>query len=185
MAVYRRSTLWRLGSDPVTRLWSGFGDLDAPPDALDPTGARYRGAGALLDVPALKVLLNGLADRQDFSVSGVSPETVRLALEDRDTIRDAALHVGYVLFDREWQVLAGPVWEWRGVADTITITREDGEAGGTRTISLSVRSDQADRSNPRLAWWTDADQRRRSAGDRFCSRVAGLNQGSSRRFGPR
>lgn len=185
MAVYRRSILWRLGADPVARLWSGVGNLNIPAHPLDPAGATYRGAGALLNVPTLKQLINGVADRCEFTVSGVSAETLRLALEDRYTIRGAPLHVGYINFDKDWQVDGLPVWEWQGVADTLTTAREATDTGGQRSITLSVASANTDRSDPVLSWWTDADQRRRSPTDAIFSHVAGINAGTTRRWGPR
>lgn len=185
MATFRRSILWRLAADPVCRLWSGAGWLDMPGDDLDPGGARYFGAGALLQVPALKTLMNGLADRQSFGLSGVSAETIRLALEDRETVEGASLHVGYVDFDREWQVDGGAVWTWEGVADVLSIESKGDDGGRQRTISLSVASADVLRAVPQLAWFTHADQQRRSPGDNFFDRVAQLSAGATRRFGPR
>jgi hypothetical protein len=183
MAVYRRSILWRLASAPVCRLWSGVGDLAVPANPIDPSPTIYTGAGALLTVPALKQLINGIADRADFTVSGVSAETARLALEDRDTVEGASLHVGHIRFDADWQVLGPPVWEWEGRADLLITTREGPDRGGTRSITLSVAAANTDRANPALAWWTDADQRRRSPTDAIFSHVAGINAGSTRRWG--
>lgn len=185
MAVYRRCILWRLACDPVARLWSGIGDLPVPADHVDGTGGVYRGAGALLSVPALKQLMNGLAERVDFQISGVTADTVRLAIEDRHTIKGAELRVGYVNLDDDWQVITAPVWNWKGRADILTTDRQSSEIGGQRTITLSVAATDTDRANPPLAWWTDADQRRRSPTDAIFDRVAGLQAGSTRRFGAR
>lgn len=185
MATHRRAIVWRLASDPIARLWSGFGDLDVPPDDADPNGARYKGAGALLQVPELKQMMNGLADRVDFSISGVNAQTLRLALEDRDTVAGALLTVGHVTFDRAWQIEDSPVWTWRGVADVLSIDSQSTDAGRERTITLSVASADTARSNPSLTWFTDADQRRRSPDDTIFDRVAGITAGSTRRFGPR
>ncbi|MBM3928174.1 MAG: hypothetical protein FJ335_06930 [Sphingomonadales bacterium] len=132
-------------------------------------------------MPALKQLINGIADRVDFTVSGVSSETLRLALEDRETIKNAALHVGYVSFDADWQIMGPPTWEWQGIADYLTTGRTEDQ----RTITLSVRSANQDRDVPALSWFTDADQRKRSPTDSFFDRVASLSAGSTRRFGPR
>jgi hypothetical protein len=185
MATHRRAIVWRLAADPVAALWSGLGWLDTPPDDLDPNGRRFIGAGALLQVPELKQMMNGLADRVDFSISGVNAQTLRLALEDRDTIAGAALAVGHVTFDRNWQIEGSPVWTWRGVADVLSIDSQSMDAGRERTITLSVASADTARSNPGLTWFTDADQRRRSPDDAIFDRVAGISAGLTRRFGPR
>lgn len=185
MTVYRRSYIFRLASDPVARLWTGWGALDTPADAVDPAGARWIGAAGILALPALKALINGTAERVRFSLSGVSEETVRLATEDRATVRGAELRLGYVDFDQRWQ-LTGPIrWEWLGVADVITVESAASGRGRTRTISLSVASADTLRSNPNFAFYTDADQRKRSPTDAFCNQVANISLGMTRRFGPR
>jgi hypothetical protein len=104
MATYRRSILFRLAADPIARFWSGYGDLDVAADTIDPEGARYIGAGALLDVPALKALVNGAADRLDFVLEGVSGHTLRLAQEDAATVKDALVLIGEQSFDADWPI---------------------------------------------------------------------------------
>ena len=184
MAVYRRSILWRLACTPAARLWSGIGDLPIPGNALDAPGAIYRGAGTLLQVPALKALMNGLADRVEFAVSGVSADTVRLAIEDRHSVQGAQLDVGYVTLDDDWHP-AAVVWQWRGFADILTTKSDPNEQGRQRTITLSVASADTLRSNPQISRYTDADQRRRSPTDAIFSHVAGIAAGNTRRFGPK
>jgi hypothetical protein len=183
MASYRRSILFRLAADPISRLWSGYGPLDIT-DSLDPGGARYHGVGALLNVPALKLLINGTADRIEFQLSGVADETVRLAQEDVETIKDALVLIGEQGFDADWQVDGPPVWLWRGFADVLFIDSADGANGRERTIRLSVRSADTFRANPLPSYYTDADQRRRSPTDAICSHVAQISVGARRRFGP-
>jgi hypothetical protein len=56
--------------------------------------------------------------------------------------------------------------------------------GRTRTVSLSVGTDETGRSRAPIALFTDADQRRRSPTDAFFDHVAGITAGTSRRFGP-
>ena len=185
MATHRRAIVWRLACDPVAWIWSGWGWLDTPPDDYDAEGARYIGAGSLLDLPELQQMMNGLADRVDFSISGVSAETLRLALEDRATVEGALLTVGHVTFDRDWQIEGAPVWTWRGRADVLTIDSQASENGRQRTITLSVASADTLRSNPTLTWFTHADQLRRSSTDNIFDRVAGISAGITRRWGPK
>ncbi|TKD50226.1 hypothetical protein [Sphingomonas baiyangensis] len=181
----RRSIVFRLASDPVCYLWSGHFDLPVSADALDPEGAIYKGAGELLSVPALKQLINGAADRLDFVVSGVSAETIRLAGEDRDSVKGALVTIGYVEFDADWQIVGPASWDWRGIADTLATSNEPTDNGRERQIILSVRSTDTRRSNPAPAYYTDADQRKRSPTDAIFSEVAGISVGVTRRFGPR
>jgi hypothetical protein len=184
MATYRRSYLFRLGSDPVCWLWTGHGPLETPADIVDPSGATWSGAAELLSIPALKALINGVAGRYTFSLSGVTDETARLAVEDRDTVDGAEVRIGYVDFDAAWQV-ADVVWEWLGVADVLTVDSQPSDTGRTRTISVSVASSDTKRSNPQLAFFTAADQAKRSPDDAFCDQVAAISVRVTRRFGPR
>lgn len=182
--IYRRSVLFRLGSDPVVRLWSGFGDLPIPANAHDDATEIYRGAGALLQVPAVKQLINGVADRVDFTLSGVNAATIALAIEDRDTVQGAAVALGYASFDDAWQVET-VAWQWLGIADVLKVESNATQDQRTRSITLSVAASDTARANPQLAWFTDADQRRRSPTDAFFSHVAGISQGTTRRWGPK
>lgn len=184
MPTYRRSYLFRLGSDPVCRLWSGIGPLETPSDAVDPEGASWSGAGELVSIPSLQALINGAAGRYTFGLSGVSEETLRLALEDRDTVEGADLRIGYVDFDDAWQISA-VVWEWLGIADVLTVDSSGSSEGRTRSIALSVSSSDTRRSNPQLGFFTAADQAKRSPTDRFCDQVAAISQRVTRRFGPK
>lgn len=184
MADYRRSVLFRLDCDPVAALWSGHGWLDTPADFIDGGGRRWSGAGALLNVPALKILVNGAADRLDFVLSGATAEIVNLVREGRDSVKDADVHIGYVLFDRQWQYQTH-AWEWTGKADVLTTNNAPSETGRSRTVNLSVRSADTFRANPQPAYFTDQDQRRRSPTDAIFSHVAGISQGQTRKFGPR
>jgi hypothetical protein len=183
MATFRRSILFRLAADPVARVWSGHGPLPIT-DAYDPSGAIYRGAGDLLSVPALKQLVNGVADRVDFVLSGVSGETLRLALEDAESVNGAEVLIGEVSFDQDWQTVGGPLWVWRGTADVLTTESNENDGERTRSIRLSVASADTKRSNPQPSYYTDQEQRRRSPTDAICSHVQSISVGAKRRFGP-
>ena len=183
MATHRRSVLFRLGSDPVAYLWSGVGDLELPANANDAAPRIYKGAGALLDLPELQQLINGAAERHEITVSGVSAETLRLATEDAETVKGAPVHVGAVKFDQHWQLSS---FEWIGTlrADTLSVSSSPAENGRLRSITLSIGTDFTDRSRAPIAFFTDADQRRRSPTDAIFDHVAGISQGTSRKFGP-
>lgn len=184
MATYRRSVLFRLAADPVAWVWSGHGDLDVAADAIDPAGARYLGAGALLDIPALKQLVNGAADRLDFILSGVSAATLRLAQEDSASVKNALVLIGEQDFDTAWQIDGPPRWVWRGYADIMVTDSQEAPQGRQRTIKLSVRAADTFRSNPLPSFYTDHDQRRHSPDDAIFSHVALISNGARRRFGP-
>jgi hypothetical protein len=175
----RQSILLRIASDPIARIWSGVGDLVIPADIVEASPALYLGGGALVNIPELEQVINGTANRLDITVSGVNTETVALAIEESASVKGAKVHVGNVYFDADWQI---DDVEWIAVlrADTLTPARQ----GSTRSITLSMGTDDTDRSRAPVAFWTDADQRRRSPTDRFFDHIAGISSGTSRRFGP-
>lgn len=183
MAVTRISWLMRIDSDPPCYLWTGLGPLETPGDAVDPAGATWLGAGHLVSIPALRALINGVAERVSFTLSGVSVETLRLAREDKATVKGAATRIGHVTFDEDWQ-LTGPItWEWLGIADALRVESRHADDDRTRSIILLVGGADTSRANPRFNYWTDASQRLRSPTDAFCDHVAMISNGVTRRFG--
>lgn len=185
MAANRISWVMRIGSDPVCYLWTGFGDLKTPADGVDPDGATWLGAAHIIGIPALKALINGVAERVNFTLSGVSAETLRLARSDKATVKNADVRIGHVQFDKDWQLSGGVSYEWRGVADALRVESRYGESNRVRSIVLMVGAADTTRSNPRFTFWTDSSQRLRSGTDAFCDHVAMISQGVTRRFGPR
>ncbi len=184
MASHRTSILFHLACDPPVFIWSGFGDLPTAPDALYPTGATWRGAGELVSVPTLKQLINGEADRIEVRFSGVSPAMVRLAHEDRESVKGAAARIGLIEFDGDWQQ-EGPIkWHWTGAGGVIITESTENNGNRQWSVSLSMASGDTMLSNPKVAYFTAADQAKISPTDRFCDFVAGISAGTTRRFGP-
>jgi hypothetical protein len=175
----RQSVLLRIAADPIARVWSGVGDLDIPADIVEPSLARYLGGGQLVNIPELEQVINGTASRIEITVSGVNAQTLALATEEAESVKGAACHIGIAYFDADWQL---DDVEWIAVlrADFLTTARQ----GNTRSITISIGTDDTDRSRAPVAFWTDADQRRRSPTDRFFDHIAGISSGTSRRFGP-
>lgn len=178
----RASPLLRIACDPVARVWGGVGDLDIPADVVEAGTARYLGGGALVSIPELEQLINGTASRIQVVVSGVSAETMRLALEDAPSVEGARVDIGIVYFGDDLQI-AEVEWLDEVRADSLTVDRA--RDGSTRSISLSLGTDNTERSKAPIALFTDADQRRKSPSDRIFDHVAGINIGTSRPFGPR
>lgn len=184
MASYRESIVVRIASDPPALLWSGIGPLPVPADIVVPEDAIALGGGELVSVPDFQQLMNGTAERLEFTLSGVREETVRLALEDAPSVRGARVDVGRVDFDDAWQML-GIEWEAVFEARSLSVSRPASQEGQvTRSISLTIVAGSSTRARAPNAFFTDADQRRRSPTDAIFSHVAGINAGTSRRFGP-
>lgn len=185
MPVYRESLIVRIDCDPPALLWSGLGPLNLPADHVIPEPATALGAGELVSLPDFQQLMNGTAERLEFELSGVDEETVRLALEDAPSVKGARVDIGRIDFGPDWQPL-GPV-EWEAVfeARSLSVSRPQAQGGQImRTLSLSIAHGDTVRSRALNSYATDADQRRRSPTDAVFSHVAGINGGTTRRFGP-
>lgn len=181
MALYRESYVVRIASDPPALFWTGLGPLSLAADYVIPEDAIAVGAGELISIPEIEELINGTAQRLEFIMSGVSAHTVRLALEDAPSVEGATVDMGRIEFDQDWQQ-AGPIeWEYRFEARKLTVAREEGR----RTISLTIVQGDTKRSRVPMAFFTDADQRRRYPTDAIFSNVASISGGISRRWGPK
>lgn len=180
----KQVVLFRIATDPPTRIASSVNPLIIPADIVEAEEARYLGGGALVRVPDLEQLINGTAARAEVTVSGVSAATLALAVEEAAQVKGAKVHIGIAYQDDAWQVTEV---EWVAVlrADALTISRQSGQGGASRSITLSIGTDFTDRSRSPVAFWTDADQRRRSPTDRFFDQVAQITAGISRRFAPK
>jgi len=175
----KRILLLRIATNPVARVCSGAAPIIIPADSVESAPAKYLGGGKLVEIPELEQVINGTAQRINVSVSGVSQETVRLFTDESDSLKGAPVHIGIAYQDDDWQV-TDVEWLAQLRCDFPT-------ANGSRTsrsISLSIGSDDTDRSRAPVSFWTAAGQRRKSPTDRFFDHIAGLSQGTSRRFGP-
>lgn len=170
-----------LADGGAVRAWTGPGNIDIPPDAVDVTGGVYQGIGLVGEIPAIRQLIGGTAERVEFSLSGVDEATVSLADADADSVIGAPLHLGIVFFDQDWQA-APIVWAWDGTADLPSVSGESQGLEVMRQVKLSVGTAYTDRTRPHLSFLTDAEQRERSPTDDFCVRVAGMSIDSTIKF---
>jgi len=161
------------------RAWLGVGDYDLPADDVDQTGGTYLGIGLVGDIPALRQLVGGLAERVEFTLNGADEITLSLADEDAAEVRSAQVNVGVIFFDEDWQQADEIAWLWDGTADVPAVDRDATETEITRRVTLSVGSGFTDRTRPQLAFYTDAEQKRRSPTDTFCARVASYSVDST------
>ncbi len=184
MPAYRESFVFYIGTDEPGIFWTGHTDLLLAPDDILPAPAIALGGGELVNLPDLEALINGTAQRVEVTVSGVSGETIRFAKQEAAQVPGAPVHIGRVEFDDDWQ-LAGPVeWEWSGEGQKLTVASDPSDRGRRRTIVLQIAAGATTRSRAPFAFFTDADQRRDFPDDAIFSHVAGINAGTSRRWGP-
>lgn len=174
---FRVGYFFRLATDPVVRLWLGVGNIKPGVDAIDSEGdgATYKGFGEITNVPAFRQLINGQAERIEFTLSGVSEEILQVASQqDAPNVKGKDCALGFALMDDGWQLLGGIKWVRRYTADFLGINQsltEDPDNPIIRTVVLSVGSIMTGRRRPGLSYFTDQDQRRRSDTDKFCERT--------------
>lgn len=185
MATYRESVVVYIACDPPALLWSGVGLLPLPADAVLSHDMIALGGKELVSVPDFQLLINGITERLDFTLSGVSEHITRLALEDAPSVTGAPVHIGVVQFDEQFQV-SDVEWEAVFEARRLSISRPRMQNGTVaRTLNLTIVAGDTTRSRAQFAFFTDSDQRRKYPTDVIFSHVAGINAGTSRRFGPK
>jgi hypothetical protein len=185
MALYRESFIFRLETDEPAMLWTGHGDLLLPADGVLDEVTVALGGGDLVNLPDLEQLINGTAQRVEITLSGVSERTAALAAEEAAQVSGAPAYIGRIQFDENWQQVGDVAWEWAGEGRGLIVAGDDGNDGRTRALTLKLGSGDTTRSRAPLAFFTDADQRRDFPTDSFFSHVAGINAGTSRRWGPK
>lgn len=186
MPSYRESIVVRIDSDPPALFWGGIGPLPLDADAVIPEDAVALGAGELVNFPDFQQLINGTAERLEFTVSGVSADTLRLAIEDAASVNGARVDVGRISFDGDWQI-DGPI-EWEAVFEARSLKVARGRSEGeeaNRAIILTIAAGDTTRSRANNAYFTDADQRRRSPDDNAAANTGTYSAGTTRRFGPK
>lgn len=68
----------------VVRAWTGVGDFEVPADDVDLEGGIYLGVGLVGDMPGLRQLVGGIAERIEFALNGADERTFRLADDQVD-----------------------------------------------------------------------------------------------------
>lgn len=185
MPAYRESFLFFVDTPEPALFWTGHTDLLVPADDVLNDDVLVPGGGDLLNLPDLEGLINGTAQRVEVTFSGVSARVLALATTEAPDVAGAQCYIGRIEFDEEWQ-LAGPVvWEWQGEAQKLSVSSDATTNGRQRSITLVVAAGDTTRSRAPFAFFTDADQRRDFPTDLFFSHVAGINAGTSRRWGPK
>lgn len=171
----RLGVFFRLDTDPIVRLWLGFGDIAPGVNAYDPDGVLYQGFGEIGNLPAFKQLINGRAERVEFTVSGVSGEILQIASGGAPfEVKGKRVAFGFALMDATWTMLGPVKWCANYTADYLSIEQALTEDAGqpiVRAIKLSCGSMLTARRRPALSYFSDQDQQARSPGDRFCERT--------------
>lgn len=170
----------RLATEPALHLTLGVNDMEIGIASVDSTGTIYRGAGVLQNIPELEMLINGIADKVTFSVSGVDPTFMAKLDAEAPEVVGAELHVGFAPLDDDFQPLTDIIPIWLGWADYWSASQseqKDTTKPVTNTISLMAMSGSPARSRQNLSTYTDQAQRMVNPisgqdDDRFCERVS-------------
>lgn len=180
----RIGIFFRLDTDPIVRLWLGFGKIKPGVNAYDLTGAVYKGFGAIQNVPAFNQLINGKAERVEFTVSGVSGDILRIASGgDAEQVKGKRVAVGFAVMGPDWSLLGSIKWCANYVADFLSIQQAVSENPNdpiVRTVGLSCGSLLTARRRPSYSYFTDQDQQARYPGDKFCERASLYANGFSK-----
>lgn len=171
----RIGIFFRLETTPVVRLWLGLGPIEPGSNVLDPDGVVYQGFGEIAEIPELNHLINGEAERVDFTVSGVTGEILQIASGgDAQQVKGKRVSVGFAVMDENWQLLGPVKWIQTYTADFLSIEQRVPTQPGdsiVRQVRLSCGSLMTGRRRPGFAFFTDQDQQARHPGDRFCERT--------------
>jgi len=171
---------FRMDTNPALHLWMGINDIPAEFDhAIDLEGTVYLGGGRLAGIPTLEVLINGVADRVEFQMSGISPEDAERIDTEAPPVRGATVHVGIVPLDQYYQPMGYIVPLWIGTASFTTEKSSPvtGREQPTITMGLSVGSGSTTRSRKSTALWSPAQQKALYPTDLFCNGTARLARG--------
>lgn len=162
---------FRLDTNPVVRMWLGFFDIAPGVNVMDPSGATYAGFGEIRNIPTFKQLLNGAAERVEFTLSGVSGDLLAIASGgDAQQVKGKSVAVGFALFAPDWSLL-GPIhWTAHYIADFLAVDQQPADVSNSiiRTITLSCGSRFTGRRRPAYSYLSDQDQQARFPGDLFC-----------------
>jgi hypothetical protein len=167
----------RVATPVPVRLWTGIGDFAVTDSAFDPDGTLYKGS-RLINLPTFQRIWNGLAERIDITLTGVTDDMRELVYEDAADIRGSIFRMGITVLDDEWTQI-GPVrWLRRGRIDQITTENRPGERERIKTIIFSLGSQLTGRRVPGSGAYTNSDQQMRpgSEDDKFCERTPMMTQ---------
>lgn len=170
----------RLAVAPVLRCWLGLGPIKPGVNTLDPDGVVYEGYGQALNVPAMKQLINGTAERIETGLSGLDNRILELATY-ANVVHGKTHDIGIGIMGPDWALLGSVHWVKHYVADYLTMSvtpAQDIEGETVKTATLSSRSLMTGRMRPNWSYFNFKDQHARSAlvnptlpPDRFCQRT--------------
>lgn len=150
-------------------LWNGFGPLETK------DGKRWLGVGGLGKISGIASTMGGKAPELIFTLSGVDQSFAAKAKGEAAEYFNRAAVVYDQFFDEEWGLLDRPFAVSFGLMRKLTSTREAGNDGFVRTVSISAESPFAAKKRAKFAYLTPQDQRNRHPGDAFGDDTPGID----------
>lgn len=160
------------------RLWGGY-DLLQTKD-----GSEWKALGHLGSISGIEQAMDGRAPEATMTLSGVTPEIIKLARDDFATeARNRLVRVWLQFFgvddeaDPDNQRCLDdpyPIWAGRMLRPGFTFDRGGEAEGDEATVSVTLESIFTARSRPNFALYTDSDQQARFPGDRGFEYVGSL-----------
>lgn len=168
-----------VATDPPLHIWFGVEDVLAGIESIDDVGTTYMGGGELIGVPTLEVLVNGAADRVEFTLSGVDPKTGARMIDSLPPVRGADVYMGLTTLDHVYQPMSAIIPVWSGVASHTGESSPPipSDESPTLTLSLAVVTGETARSRPSRSIWSPTHQKAISPTDKFCDETARLARG--------
>lgn len=158
-----------LADGTVIRLWLGFGRFRTlTDDALDFAGETYKSAGELVDFPAFQQLSGFATQSFNFTLSGVTPEIVDIAVTSADDVVNAQINTGFAVLDDNYKPLGPLRFPTLSFAEVVTIatdSQSDPKQELKTTVVLEAADMLATRARGQNSLWSDRDQQNRHPGD--------------------
>lgn len=162
--------------------WPGFGELVAD-------GRLYQGTGGIGTLTPMESGPSGGVDEMTYSIAG-PPEILQRFPEDQAETIGRDVEVLLRFFDArrqdeggnfvEWALLSDPIHVFAGKMGPLTAEHSPGSTSERpmRQVSVTAQNAWINRSRPQYAFFTDLDQKARSAGDNMFALTAKLVEGS-------
>lgn len=180
----RRSHLlglfFRLDTAIPMRVWLGINDIPAGIESVDPSNQEtYLGGGILHEIPNLEAVLNGKADRAEFIISGIDPNSMAPFDMDEIDVRGKDFHVAITTLDDNYQPMSNliPLMTGRGSFLTERSDAVTGTDNQTITLGLSVGFGITTRDRNSQVLWSPQHQKAMYPTDQFCDNTARLERG--------
>jgi hypothetical protein len=147
----------------TVRLWTGDGRIEV-------AGEIWDGAGAGASIEGLDGLRDTDSNAVTFGLSGVDPSILSIALGERTDVAKQPVYVWAQLFQPDMSLIGARIPLWWGRMQRMRIKSEGAtdDQGELRQIFLEAENPWLSRSRPENGNYSDAEQNRRSPGDKFC-----------------